>query len=44
MRLETKRLFVRPIEPGDKKDVFAYRSQREVNRYQGFIPDALSDV
>lgn len=44
MRLETKRLFVRPIEPGDKEDVFAYRSQREVNKYQGFIPDALSDV
>lgn len=44
MKLEAKRLFVRPIEPGDKEAVFSYRSQREVNKYQGFIPDTLSDV
>lgn len=44
MILETKRLFIRPIEPGDKEAVFSYRSQREVNKYQGFIPDNLSDV
>jgi len=44
MILETKRLFIRPIEPGDKEAVFSYRSQREVNKYQGFIPEVLSDV
>jgi len=44
MRLETKRLSIRPVEPGDKESVFLYRSHREVNKYQGFIPDNLSDV
>jgi len=44
MILDTKRLIIRPIEPADKEAVFSYRSQREVNKYQGFIPETLSDV
>lgn len=44
MILETKRLTIRPIQPDDKNEVFEYRSDRETNQYQGWIPETLSDV
>jgi RimJ/RimL family protein N-acetyltransferase len=42
--LETVRLIIRPIAPGDTSEVFAYRSDREANRYQGWIPECTEDV
>ncbi|OFY44200.1 MAG: hypothetical protein A2X18_00895 [Bacteroidetes bacterium GWF2_40_14] len=44
MILETKRLIIRPIKIEDKNEVFEYRSDRETNKYQGWIPTTLSDV
>jgi len=44
MILETKRLIIRPIKLDDKNEVFSYRSDRETNKYQGWIPTTLSDV
>lgn len=44
MILETKRLTIRPIQIGDKNEVFEYRSDKATNQYQGWIPETLSDV
>ena len=44
MILETKRLIIRPISIEDKQEVFEYRSDRETNKYQGWIPTTLLDV
>lgn len=44
MQLETKRLIIRPIEIDDKYEVFKYRSDKEANKYQGWIPANLADV
>jgi RimJ/RimL family protein N-acetyltransferase len=44
MILETKRLIIRPINIEDKNDVFEYRSNRETNKYQGWIPMTIIDV
>jgi len=44
MILETKRLIIRPIKLDDKNEVFSYRSDRETNKYQGWIPATISDV
>jgi RimJ/RimL family protein N-acetyltransferase len=42
--LETKRTLLRPIEPKDKTQVFAYRSDGETNKYQGWIPENIKEV
>lgn len=42
--LETERLLLRPVEAGDAEDIFEYRSDKETNRYQGWIPDKTGDV
>lgn len=44
MILETKRLTIRPITLDDKNEIFEYRSDRETNKYQGWIPTTVSDV
>ena len=44
MILETKRLIIRPVTRDDKDDMFEYRSDRETNKYQGWIPTTVSDV
>lgn len=44
MILETKRLIIRPITVDDKDEVFKYRSDRETNKYQGWIPTTVGDV
>jgi RimJ/RimL family protein N-acetyltransferase len=44
MKLQTNRLLLRPISLEDKEAVFAYRSNKEDNKYQGWIPEKLSDV
>lgn len=44
MILETKRLIIRPIRIEDKSELFEYRSDRETNKYQSWIPTTLSDA
>lgn len=42
--IETLRTILRPIEPADAEQVFAYRSDAETNQYQGWIPGTLAEV
>ncbi|QTN38124.1 GNAT family N-acetyltransferase [Cryomorphaceae bacterium] len=42
--LHTERCQLRPMTLADREEVFAYRGDRETNRYQGWIPDTLEDV
>lgn len=44
MILETKRLRIRPISLNDTNEVFEYRRNRLVNRYQAWIPETIDDV
>jgi RimJ/RimL family protein N-acetyltransferase len=44
MKLETERLIIRPIELDDKSEIFEYRSDKETNKYQGWIPKTIDDV
>lgn len=44
MKLESDRLILRPINIDDKKEIFAYRSDKETNKYQGWIPETIGDV
>ena len=42
--IESKRTLLRPIAESDKEAVFAYRSDAETNKYQGWIPKSLDEV
>lgn len=42
--LETKRTRIRPIKITDNKQLFAYRSDAEANKYQGWIPKNMEEV
>jgi len=44
MKLETERLWLRPITLNDKEEIFQYRSDAETNKYQGWIPKTSEDV
>lgn len=44
MKLESERLILRPININDKAEIFAYRSDKETNKYQGWIPETIADV
>jgi len=44
MKLETKRLILRPIALDDKYEIFDYRSDEVSNKYQGWIPKTIGDV
>jgi RimJ/RimL family protein N-acetyltransferase len=44
MKFETERLIIRPINLDDKFEIFAYRSDSETNKYQGWIPKTINDV
>lgn len=44
IELETRRLLLRPVEPTDSEAVFNYRSDAEINKYQGWIPKSEEDV
>lgn len=44
MKLESERLILRPINISDKTEIFAYRSDKETNKYQGWIPKTIGDV
>jgi RimJ/RimL family protein N-acetyltransferase len=41
MKLESDRLILRPINISDKTELFAYRSDKETNKYQGWIPKTI---
>ncbi|HEY6233849.1 MAG TPA: GNAT family N-acetyltransferase [Candidatus Elarobacter sp.] len=40
----TERLVLRALRPGDAEAMFAYRSDPEIMRYQGWDPESLADV
>lgn len=44
MKLKTKRLIIRPISLIDKSEILDYRSDKEINKYQGWIPETIDDV
>ena len=44
MNLKTERLYLRPLALSDAKELFAYRSDAETNKYQGWIPKTLDDA
>lgn len=44
MILETERLFIRPVTIDDKNEIFEYRRDKEINKYQGWIPEKIEDV
>lgn len=43
MNLETERLIIRPLRAEDLHDLYAYRSDPEVCRYQGYAPATLDE-
>lgn len=44
MKLTTKRLIIRPLALSDHAGFFAYRSDSDANKYQGWIPKTLADA
>ncbi|WP_349676177.1 MULTISPECIES: GNAT family N-acetyltransferase [Sphingobacterium] len=44
MRIDSERLAIRPIMPEDSRAIFGYRSDKETNKYQSWIPDSLAEV
>ena len=44
MKIDSERLLIRPIMPEDSRAVFGYRSNKETNKYQGWIPSSLAEV
>ena len=44
IQINSDRLLLRPIQMEDADSIFLYRSNAEVNQYQGWIPKTISDV
>ncbi len=44
MHIETERLILRPLNQKDTHRLFAYRSNKEANKYQSWIPMNPQDV
>ena len=42
--IETQRLRLNALNPGDASALFAYRSDLAVSRYQGWVPGSLDEV
>jgi RimJ/RimL family protein N-acetyltransferase len=42
--LETERLRLRPLLPGDGDEIFRYRSDPEICRYQNWEPESVAEV
>ncbi|MCU0459901.1 MAG: GNAT family N-acetyltransferase [Bacteroidales bacterium] len=42
--LATARLCLRPLDAADAKELYRYRSDRVINRYQGWIPSSLEEA
>lgn len=43
-QIATERLILTPLAPGDAVELFAYRSDPEVCRYQSWAPELLADA
>jgi RimJ/RimL family protein N-acetyltransferase len=44
MEFHTQRLWLKPLMISHAEALFAYRSDEETNRFQGWIPDSLEEV
>ena len=44
VELNTSRLSLQPLELGHAEDLLNYRSDAEINKYQGWIPDSIEGV
>ena len=44
LELTTGRLLLRPLELVHAEDLFSYRSDVEINKYQSWIPDGIEEV
>ncbi len=44
MKIDSERLLIRPILTEDSRAIFSYRSDKETNKYQGWIPATLAEV
>jgi len=44
IQINSDRLLLRPLQMEDADSIFLYRSNAEVNQYQGWIPKTISDV
>ena len=44
LELNTSRLLLRPLQLDHAEGLFSYRSDAEINKYQGWIPDDIEDV
>ena len=44
MMLHSERLMLRPVSIEDARDIFKYRSHKEANSFQGWIPETIEDV
>lgn len=44
LKLETKRLSIKPVTLDDKEAIFQYRRDKTTNKYQGWIPETVEDV
>lgn len=42
--IESERLILRPVKTEDAEDIFGYRSNAIINRFQGWIPETIEDV
>lgn len=41
---KTSQIILRPITLNDKLEIFNYRSDKETNKYQSWIPETMDDV
>jgi len=44
IQINSDRLFLRPIQMEDAESVFQYRSNAQVNQYQGWMPKTIDDI
>ena len=44
IELTTKRILIRPISIEDKRALFEYRSNPDINKYLSFVPKNLEDI
>jgi len=44
IQINSDRLFLQPIQMEDAESIFQYRSNAQVNQYQGWIPKTIYDV
>ncbi len=42
--MPSMRLYLRPVDLEDAEEIFEYKSNKEVNKFQGFIPKSIEEV